>query len=841
MNPIHKSLFTLVLLCIAVSVNAQNNRSKIPNSFALLQTETNDFFNRNPNTKGYKQWKRKEWFLAPRLYAEKNNDNLAQKTWAAYADYTKNTSSSRATHGSWSFIGPSSNNTGQGRVNAIEVLPSNNNVIYVGGSNGGIWKSTDGGINWTNKSPNIPLLAIADIEINPINENEIFVLTGDGDPAPNSTGNIAHSQEETRSIGIIKSTDGGNTWFPTAFSIDQSLDLAPTKLLIHPSNPNIQFIASNKGLYRTDNQWATHDTVILALTYDVEFHPGNVEVLYASGSNWIGKSTNGGLNWNAVTDADFSSIASDSRIELAVSPNATNVVYALAGNWTTFYGVFLSTSDGNNNTWTISNNSSTALGGFARYCTAIEVDPNDWTDVFAGFQWICKSGDSGANWSNITESVVHADIHDIKYVGNTLFVACDGGLYKSTNDGSAWTVLFNGLGITEIYRMSGTPQDEDLHLIGAQDNGTMEKTSSSTTFTNPGGGDGMTNHINPTNSLIKYLSSQNGAISRTTDGTNYSGITIPGGNGAWVTPFIFDPTVNARMFVGKSNVHRSEDGATSWNTLVNPFGGLVNCMALSHTNQNKLYLSSGSQIAWTNQALSTTSNITWTNISAGFPNLFITDIAVNPDDDTEIFITMSGYDDGERVYKSNNSGGTWENITGTLPAVPVNTIVYHDNGQNNDALYIGTDIGVFYRNNNIGDWIFFSNLMPVAIVTDLYINTGFNTLSAATYGRGLWKSPLYDGCVNDINFGYFGGGVRYYSVNNTIISDVDLPKDLGHSVHLKGGNSVTLNPGFTAGGEINFDAKIGPCPSPISNLSNQVSPQSNFVMSDEFYRRLMRL
>lgn len=832
----------LFILCLSfLSLNSQNNPSVLKNEFAKLQEETNTYFQNNPSAKGYKQWKRKEWFLEPRLFGESRIENIAQKTWAAYESFARKAENNRATHGSWSFIGPISNNTGQGRVNSIAINPNNKDIIYVGSSNGGVWKSTSGGISWLNKSPNIPLLAVADIKLNPSNPNEVFLLTGDGDAILPNSGNFAHGQQESRSIGILKSIDGGNTWYPTNFSLNQALNFVPTKLLIHPSNVNIQYIASNTGLLRTEDQWLTYDTITTDLTYDIEFNTGNNDIVYASGNNWIRRSTNGGVNWDLITDADFSILDEYTRIELAVTPDNINVVYAIAGSNHSNKGVFLSTSNGTTDSW---QHISTpySFGDYAMYCIAIEVNPNDWTMVFAGYQWICKSINNGVNWSHIDQDVVHADIHDIKYIDGSLFVACDGGLYKSDNDGATWTELFNGLGITEIYRMSGTPQSAQHHLIGTQDNGTMEKISASHTFSNPGGGDGMTNHINPTNPLIKYLSRQNGTIFRTTDGINYNHLSsLPTGNAAWVTPFVFDASANTRMFVGKSDIYRSENGFDDWQTLNSPtYFGEVNCMAICPNNENKLYASSSNNIAWTSLALSSSPTIFWQNIGAGLPDLFITDIAVNPDNDAEIFVTLSGYSDGERVYKSNNSGASWINISGSLPAVPINTIAYHDNGLNNDALYIGTDVGVFYRNNDIGDWIFYSNLMPVAIVTDLYINDNYNTISASTYGRGLWKSSLYDGCDANYTLSSIGGGVRYYSASNTITSNAVLPMDFGNEIYLKGGNSVSLTPGFNAGGYSIFNAKIGPCPNPVNNLMNKDQyPQSNFVMSEEFYRKLM--
>ena len=130
--------------------------------------------------------------------------------------------------------------------------------------------------------------------------------------------------------------------------------------------------------------------------------------------------------------------------------------------------------------------------------------------------------------------------------------------------------------------------------------------------------------------------------------------------------------------------------------------------------------------------------------------------------------------------------------------------------------------------------------MPVAIVTDLYINDNYNTISASTYGRGLWKSSLYDGCDANYTLSSIGGGVRYYSASNTITSNAVLPMDFGNEIYLKGGNNVSLTPGFNAGGYSIFNAKIGPCPNPVNNLMNKDQyPQSNFVMSKDFYRKLM--
>lgn len=452
-----KSFFIVFLTVIAAHFSYCQSTD-----FKALAEEMNAVY--KPGVKGYKQWKRKEWFLEQRLYPSNKIENLTTKTWRALENFKQKNSSSRESHGNWSFLGPNYSVNGNGRLNAIAIHPTNENIIYVGSSNGGIWKSTTGGATWSNISPHIPLLAIADIQFNPTNANEIFVLTGDGDPSP-GVGNF-HAQMEISSIGIIKSSDAGATWQPSNLSINTTNALVPYKLLIHPSNVNVQFIAANGRLLRTADQWLTMDTVIASTTFDVEFKPNNANVMYASGDNWIRRSTDNGENWSLVTDIDFSSMVNAWRVELAVAPNNASVVYALAGNW--FNGLdafYLSIDSGQDNTWTVKNTTATIHGNFTQYCVGLAVDPNDWNDVYGGMQWICKSTNQGANWTSIVQGTVHADIHDVKFFGSNLYVACDGGLYKSTNQGTSWTNLSNGLAITEVYRIAGTPQNSNLFFL----------------------------------------------------------------------------------------------------------------------------------------------------------------------------------------------------------------------------------------------------------------------------------------------------------------------------------------------------------------------------------------
>ncbi|MEP6793027.1 MAG: hypothetical protein ABJB16_01785, partial [Saprospiraceae bacterium] len=598
--------------------------------FNIIQRDVNDYFKENPTIRGYKQWKRKEWFLEPRLYPSGKMENLTMKELKEYQRYIKTVLDTRSTHGSWTFLGPASNPTGQGRLNTIAFHPTNSNIMYVGSSNGGVWKTTNGGASWSNITPHIPLLAIADIKISPTDPNVIFILTGDGDPAPSES--VEHGQAEVTSIGILRSADAGVSWYPTGFSFDHPSTIVPIKLLIHPTNDDIQFVVCQQGIYHTTNEWQNYTLEYSGVIYDIEFKPGDPDILYACGQKIILKSTDGGDSWPQVTDADFN-LNTATRIELAIAPNNANIVYALVGNWAGgFIQLLQSASSGSSNTWTVQNNTATTLGTFADYCIGLVVDPLDWTDVFGGLQWINRSLDQGVSWASV-QGIVHADIHDVAYTNGALWVCCDGGLFKSIDEGNSWVNLTNGMAITEVYRIAGTPQNSNLYFLGCQDNGTMRRNGSTSTFDAAYGGDGTTPVIDYENSNVVYAGQQGGVFGKSITGGgsgSFTTLSVPGGAGNWITPIVMDPANPDTLFIGKRNIMRTKNAGTTWDSIGIPTGLNLNCLAQGTNNRNYLYASSGSSIYRTSNALLASGYATWVNVGAEVPYLFITGIAVNP-------------------------------------------------------------------------------------------------------------------------------------------------------------------------------------------------------------------
>lgn len=802
-----------------------------PTDFAALQSAMNVYYNSYPRVAGYKHWKRKEWYLQARRGQNGEIINIQLQNSKEYFKYMDKLKKQRATpHGAWLFFGPTDVVPGgvtasMGRLNSIDINPSNANHIYVTSSSGGIWKTLNGGTSWINISPDIPVLSVKDLELVPGNPNIIYALTGDPFNTPG------------QSIGVIKTTDGGTTWHPTGLSFDLPSFFYPEKLLMHPTNPNIQFVASHSGLYRTADGWNTYSQIFPARTWDIEYKPGSTDTMFCTTNLSIRRSINGGLSWTTLTDSDFVIFSGTARKEIAVTPHNPSCVYVFGADWGPI-GLVRSLSSGDNNTWTIQDTAITNLGVQGQYNMGLYVSESNYQHVSLGLVWTKRSTSGGTpgSWSGPT-NYVHADVHDIVEHNAVIYHANDGGLFKSLDGGITFTDLSGGLEITEMYRIAGTPQNVNLLYAGNQDNGTFRRTVNST-FTVVTGNDGTDCVIDYTNQDIVYTSSQFGYFYKSTNGgASFTHPVGPPGTGAFISPMLMDPADPDVLFVALDSLWRSDDGMATWTNLGSPLsGGNFTFMAQGTDDRTVIYASSISTLYRTSDALDPSGPISWTNITSGLPGQFVAGITVNPDNANEVYVCLGDFNDGHKVYFSNAGGnpGSWTNISGSLPNVATSCIVFHDNGLNNHAVYLGTDIGVFYRDDSHSDWIYFSSFMPSVRVNDLYINHNANLIAAGTYGRGLWISATYSGCDNTLsldNIGAPDSGMRYYSSNISITSGAEYSSSLGTNIHYTAGELIDLVPGFRLENPGLFQAEIGPCPAiGYQGLSDQPATPGVFVI-----------
>ena len=720
-------------------------------NFYQTQNAFNDFWEDKTieKGKGWKQFKRWENFIEQRVYP----DGILQPQILFEENQSLKSSNNNfqmLPPNVWTQVGPdnvplegSGRKRGIGRLNSIVFHPSDPNILYVGAPAGGFWKSINGGQTWFTSTDFLNNLGVSDIAIHPNNPDTLFIVTGDRDGG------------DTYSYGVMKSYDGGNNWQTTGLSFNLTNSYRGNRILIDPVNPNIIIVATNNGIYRSvDGGFNFAHTFPGENLVSMEFHVSNSNIIYAgSQSNSVFKSSDNGVNWS-TSGSGLPPSNDVRRACIAVTNDNPSVVYALFGNSSNgFYGLNKSSDEGSN--WSLQSNSPNLLGwstngsdsgGQAWYDLALTVSPNDEDIVFVGGVNCWKSIDSGVNWSLNTHwygggsaNYMHADEHMLKYntLNNNVYSANDGGLYVSLNNGDSWSDISDGLQITQFYKIGVSQTVQNLVIGGTQDNGTFLKNNLN--WDAVIGGDGMECIIDYTDEDIMYGSIYYGEVRKSTNGGNSFSSIAPSNNGAWVTPYILDRSDPQIIFIGYEELYKSTDGGSTWNIITNneTNGGKIDQIQISKSNSDIIYISDNANLFKTNDG-----GINWANVTSSLPNKTITGITIHPVNEDRVWVSFSGYSNNEKVYFSDNGGSSWVNISGTLPNIPANCIIINEM-DSLETLYLGTDLGVFIKDSTTNDWNNFNNnSLPNVIVSDLEIQYSSNKLIAGTYGRGLWSIDL---------------------------------------------------------------------------------------------------
>ncbi len=695
--------------------------------------------------KGYKQYKRWEDFMEPRTYphGERISGRVLLEALKQKAQVAQSSSKSDNT---WESVGPtewqsSAWNPGLGRVNAVAVDPQDENRVFVGTPAGGIWRSTDGGLTWEPLGDDFTAIGVSGIAIHPTNPDRIYIATGDG------------NSSDTYSIGVLKSEDGGDSWQVTGLVHEVQENIRCRKIIIDPEDHNKLFVATTHGLFVSHNGGDYWEQVISDNVRDVEICPDDSEIVYAS-STRVYRSTNGGSNFSQVSDGTPPQNEVN-RIEMSVSPSEPWVVYLVAGSQANsgFYGFYRSEDYGQSfelmsNTPNILTWSETGSGegGQSWYDLAIATSPTDASITLVGGINVWRTNNGGSSWNIRSHWVwpssigyTHADIHTLEYFGNTLWCGSDGGIFKSNDNGNTWIDLSDGLQITQYYRIAVSQQNPNKVLSASQDNGTNIFLPSGT-YLHLLGGDGNGADIDYSNDNIMYAAYPGGSFQRSTNGGfNFSGYTQGiDENGAWVTPFQLHPTVPSTTYAAYQNVWRRDNAWEDWYKISNfPFNTTLRSMRVAASNPDYVYTSTFSTLMKTDNG-----GDTWTQISAPLPNLFISDIEVDPENPERIWVCFSGYEAGEKIYFSPDGGASWTNQSGNLPNIPVNCLAYQVG--TNDGIYAGTDVGLYFKDADQINWSDFNEGLPNVIINQLILHYPSGQIFAGTYGRGLWKNQLFD-------------------------------------------------------------------------------------------------
>ncbi len=752
--------YILLLLCaITFSVSAQQQNPSTTTQQKNFYTIRDQFYKqyskkelkrskqpqRNITEKGDEEYEdgflekfhRWEWLMEQRTFPTGNlpDPSIKAKEFAKYRQVHPEMNTLR--NSNWQLIGDAvvpGNGGGAGRINAVRFDPNNNQIIYLGTAGGGVWKSTTNG-SWQPLSDFLPVTSIADVAIDPVNTNTIYAATGDGYGYPLYWQSDADFWGGVYTAGVFKSTDAGGTWSPTGLSYEQEFNEIIQRLVISPNNHNVLLAATRAGIYYTSDAGVSWTLVDTTHCYDFAFNTANADTVYSAGNKDVLRSTDGGATWSLLSD----NVMDQGRISIETSDANSHVIYILSE-----YGSKLKRSDDGGATW--ANKTPPPAGFYGYYDSDFDVSSADEDYLIAGGVSTCVSNNGGTSWTGVSQyapytdpQYVHADGHCVRFQpgsSDVIFSGNDGGIFKSTDFGQNWTDMSNGLMVAQVYRMSSSETNPDVVYSGWQDNGSNKWDG--TTWTQVYGADGMGTRVDYTDENIAYIESQYGGLEKTINGgATFSWIAPAGGD--WITPYIIDPVDHNTLYYGGTyEVYKTTNGGNSWNTLNANLGNSCFWIEVAISDNNYVYACALNKIKRSSDGGSS-----WTDVTGTLPvgTVGMNYIAINNNDPLSLWVAFSGYSDGNKVFHSEDGGVTWTNVSGTLPNVPVNTLVYeHDSP---DGIYIGTDIGVFYRDNNLTDWIPYMTGLPNVMVHELEINESAGKLRAATYGRGLWESDLY--------------------------------------------------------------------------------------------------
>lgn len=707
-----------------------------------------------------------EFEYAKRAYPDATIDqSLVKKARADVQKIKSSASYLSKNDNTWKNEGPT--NIG-GRVTDIARHPSDAEVFYIGTSQGGVFKTEDGGRNWIPVFDEVVTPSVGNMAISPSNPDVLYVGTGEANGGADSA---AYSGS-----GIYKSEDGGQTWEFVGLENSQHVG----RLVVDKDDPNIVYAAvagvlydkgTERGLYKTVDGGENWEKLLFVsdstAIIDVVVHPEDSNIIYAASwerqrfpwvrdyggpTSAIFKTIDGGQNWTRLENGLPQNQDSRGRIGLAMSQSNPDVLYAsITDNEVTnvFEGVYRTNDAGDN--WEnvsalLPNN---VFSSFGWFFGNMRVDPtNEDVAYVLGLNAFKTSGNGWQQLQNM-----HVDMHALEFFPedpNDILIGNDGGLYRSLDGGNTISFISN-IPITQFYTVEVDFQKPERIFGGTQDNNTIGTfTGNVDDYDRLLGGDGFYVNVDPRNSDIIYAEYQFGNLFKSIDGGNdfnwaMFGIDTDDRNN-WNTPVVLSPIDPSTVFYGSNKLYKSFE-AESWEPIsedltrgehpsMSQAYGTLTTIAPSYNSLDVIYTGSDDgRIALTKDG-----GLSWDFIDGDTPNLYVSRIAVNPLDDAEAIVTFSGYrqlDKGSHVMITYDYGQTWEDISNNLPEFPINDIVY--NPEDTDELFIGADFQVWTSKNHGETWDLLGKDMPNVIVNDIEYHAPTKTLLAGTYGRSIFS------------------------------------------------------------------------------------------------------
>ncbi len=661
----------------------------------------------------------------------------------------------------WTNVGP---NDVAGRIREILVdkQASGNHKVWLGSASGGLWSCEDiysVNASWEPTDDFFSSLSVCAIGQNPENSDHLSFGTGEG----------YFEHDAFPGAGLYQSIDRGRTWHRNPSTL--SPDFRYIQDVIHLDNQHILISTLDQGIQRSTDRGVTWSKV-LGTGKGASVNSANKIIRLKDGTIYatmglheqgdIYKSTNEGASWTSLNIGSV--ITNYQRLEIAVSDDNQNFIYALAQDATNdgLRAVLKSTNKGA--TWTslpltdLGTNKDFA-GNQAWYNLSIAVSPANANHIIVGGIDLYISKNGGSAWEQISNwsgtgvlPKVHADQHAFAFTTDQdIIVANDGGVYLCTDvfsDSRQFVEKNNQLNVTQCYDVVGHPTKDAIHL-GTQDNGTQRIENfdlvEAEEITGGDGGRTYIDQLNPDIQLTSYIKNQYYVSNNGGEQFYYRSFN---NKGLFINPTTYDQTRKVLYAAhDKGKIFRwnnpAQLGVHADEVIVNNiFNQQVTALKSSIHNEDRLYIGTENGEVQRMEFAFIGTNRTGLSMLDLPDGHVIADIEEDPTDQNRLIVAVSNFG-VISLYETKNFGVDWENIEGNLPDVPVRDVLLIK--EQNDKVFIATEIGVFETENPNGsqtNWTLVNQGMANVRVDKLSFHPHRKSIIAATFGRGIYEAHL---------------------------------------------------------------------------------------------------
>lgn len=673
---------------------------------------------------------------------------------------------------------PNNDKTG-GRIRAtwVDMNDNTGKTLWIGGVNGGLWKTTDitqSSPSWSLVNDQFSNLAVTGICQNPTSPSTLYFCTGEA----------YRNSDRASGVGVFKSTDGGASW---SYLSSTSSYTSCSRIECDASG-NVYLGTNGLGLVRSTNggtSWTNiTPTGLSASVTDFEISStGRLHLCVgyydATGGYRFtdSPSTVASGTWTAATSIFTYPTGNRCRIELACLGNTLYAAQSNGAGSGVINTIHKSTDGGVN--WTSTtltnrnildlNGSSSASQGW--YCMGLGIDPSNANNVVVGNLNCLKSTDGGATWAKMSEwasssgQYVHADVHSVKWYdsGNKLVIASDGGIFYSSDKGTTIRDRNQGLRIKQFYSCAIHPSTTNYFLAGAQDNGVHQLTNAGLdASTEVYGGDGAFVAIDQNEPTYQFGSYTYNVYRRSINGgSTWTSRTWSSSAGLFINPWEYDNAANKIYGAWSAGSYfRWDDpttaGTTASSVAVSAFNGasVSSAMVSPYTSHLVFFGTQGGRIVKIDNANTETPTATHINDGTGMPTTNVSCVNIGTNDNN-LIASYSNYGTSS-IWASTNGGTNWTAVEGNLPDVPVWWVMFFPNS--NTKAFAATETGVWETTLlNGASTVWTPNpSFPNTRATMLRYRSSDQTLLASTHGRGLWTATITN-VVLPVNLSYFKG------------------------------------------------------------------------------------